>query len=142
MSFSVGDFVWLTTANLSMIRGMTRKFAPRWIGPFEVVGVVSVVSYRLSLPPRFSALHPVFHVSQLKPHHGPVRPAPEAVFTDAEGQEHFEVEAIITHRGNGRRRRFLVKWVGYESHDNTWEPESNLAGAADLLDAYRREHGL
>ncbi len=121
---------------------MSRKLAPRWIGPFEVVGVVSCVSYRLALPPRFSALHDVFHVSQLKPHHGPVRPEPEAVFTDAEGTEHFEVEAIVAHRGNGRRRRFLVKWAGYPAHDNTWEPESNLEGASELLAEYRRTHGL
>ncbi len=84
---------------------------------------MSPVSYRLELPTRFSALHNVFHVSQLKIHRGLVRPSPEAVFVDAQGDEHFEVEAIVDHRGNGARRRFLVKWMGYEAHDNSWEPE-------------------
>lgn len=31
---------------------------------------------------------------------------------------------------------YWVKWKGYPTKDNTWEPKSNLAHAADLLREY------
>ena len=36
--------------------------------PFPILGKVSKVSYRVELPPRLK-IHPVFHVSYLKPYH-------------------------------------------------------------------------
>jgi len=38
---------------------------PRFVGPFEIVEKVGVIAYRIALPPSFSILHDVFHVSQL-----------------------------------------------------------------------------
>lgn len=31
---------------------------------------------------------------------------------------------------------YLVKWKGYPSSQNTWEPKKNLSHAADLLKAF------
>jgi hypothetical protein len=42
------------------------KLAPRYIGPYEVIEVCGQVAYRIQLPERFSAVHNVFHVTQLK----------------------------------------------------------------------------
>ena len=36
--------------------------------PFPILGKVSKVSYRVELPPRLK-IHPVFHVSYLKPYY-------------------------------------------------------------------------
>lgn len=38
------------------------------------------------------------------------------------------VERVIGERINETtgRRHFLLKWQGYSSEDDTWEPESNL----------------
>jgi hypothetical protein len=41
--------------------GVKGKLAPCYIGPYEVIEV-----YRIQLPERFSAVHNVFHVTQLK----------------------------------------------------------------------------
>ena len=50
-----------------MIRfGKRGKLSPRYIGPFEVVERVGIVSYRLALPPSSSNVHDVFHVSMLR----------------------------------------------------------------------------
>ena len=39
--------------------------APRYIGPFKIIGKVGNVAYRLELPSQLANVHPVFHVSML-----------------------------------------------------------------------------
>jgi hypothetical protein len=46
--------------------GVKGKLAPRYIGPYEVTEVCGPVAYRIQLPEQFSAVHNVFHVTQLK----------------------------------------------------------------------------
>jgi hypothetical protein len=41
----------------------------------------------------------------------------------------FEVEKILQQKG----QQFLVKWKGYPSSDNTWEPLKNLTNCRLLL---------
>ena len=45
---------------------MKGKLAPRYIGPFMVLGRCGEVPYQLELPESLSGVHDVFHVSQLK----------------------------------------------------------------------------
>ena len=50
-----------------MIRfGKQGKLSPRYIGPFGVLEMVSIVAYRLALPPSLSSVHNIFHVSMLQ----------------------------------------------------------------------------
>ena len=46
--------------------GVKRKLAPRYVGPFEIIGQSGKVAYKIQLPPEMSAIFNVFHVSQLK----------------------------------------------------------------------------
>ncbi|GJP52310.1 hypothetical protein CLOM_g11436 [Closterium sp. NIES-68] len=56
--FNEGDQVLLSTANLPLLQeGLTRKLAPRFIGPFTIT---QVLSPRLKLPSHIN-IHPVFH---------------------------------------------------------------------------------
>jgi hypothetical protein len=68
LSFEVGDYVYL---KVSPIRGIKRfrvkgKLAPRYIGLNQIQARRGEVAYQLSLPESLSAMHDVFHVSQLK----------------------------------------------------------------------------
>ena len=46
--------------------GKRGKLSPRYIGPLEVLKRVGAVAYQLALPPSFSSVHEVFHVSMLR----------------------------------------------------------------------------
>jgi hypothetical protein len=72
--------------------------------------------------------------------HGPnfLKPPPDLI----QGEEEWEVEAIIKHKRTRWGIRYRVKWKGYPSSENSWEPESNLEHAADILAAYKKAHGL
>jgi hypothetical protein len=52
------------------MRGVRRfqvkgKLAPRFVGPYPIIGRVGPAAYRLELPESMSDIHNVFHVSQL-----------------------------------------------------------------------------
>ena len=138
-----GDKVWLEAKNLNT--GLPyRKLKPKREGPFKVEKVLSPWTYRLELPFQWR-VHPVFHASLLTPYqenetHGPnhLKPPPDLIA----GENEFEVEAILAHRGRGRRRRYLVKWKDYPSADNTWEPEEALEHAQETLTAYKKRRTL
>jgi hypothetical protein len=46
--------------------GIKGKLAPRYIGPYEILESCGPMAYKLKLPPKMSAIHNAFHVSQLK----------------------------------------------------------------------------
>ena len=140
-TFRVGMEVVLNTRNLQQLdKHLPLKLRKRWVGPFKVEKVVSPVAYRLSLPPGWK-IWPVFHVSNLKR----FRRSNEFVREDqplppilVDGEEEYEVEGILRHKGDGARRRYLVLWKGYPLTEATWEPESHLEHAPQILEDYLR----
>jgi len=68
LKFAVGDRVFLRVSPMKGVMrfGRRGKLSPRYIGPFEILRTVGEVAYELALPPAFSAIHPVFHVSMLR----------------------------------------------------------------------------
>ena len=68
VQFAVGDHVFLKVSPMKGVMrfGKKGKLSPRYVGSFEILNRVGSVSYRLALPPSFSHVHPVFHISMLR----------------------------------------------------------------------------
>ena len=96
LHLSVGDQVLLSTKNIKVKTAGTHKLLPKWLGPFKIIKSVNEVAYKLDLPASLK-IHPVFHVSLMKPYKpgGRVQtpPVPELI----EGEMEYEVEAILAH---------------------------------------------
>lgn len=74
--------------------------------------------------------------------HGPnyIEPPPDLI----DGEEEFEIEAILKHRTRGRKKKlfYLVTWKGYPESENTWLTESDFANASNILLEYKEHHSL
>jgi hypothetical protein len=68
-SFQVGEQVLLKLqpyAQISVVNRPFSKLAYKYFSPFEIIEKIGSCAYKLLLP-MHSKVHPVFHVSQLKP---------------------------------------------------------------------------
>ena len=68
LEFEVGDHVFLKVMpKRGVVRfGKRGKLSPRFIGPFEILGRIGTVAYRLALPLSMSGVYEVFHISMLR----------------------------------------------------------------------------
>ena len=68
VSFQIDYFVYLRVSPMKGTKrfGIKGKLAPRYVGPFKIVGKRCDLAYQLELPSNFSNVHDVFHVSQLQ----------------------------------------------------------------------------
>lgn len=138
--FKIGDEVWLSATNLKL-SCPSRKLGPRFIGPFKIKRVVNPVAFELSLPSSYR-IHPVFHTSLLKPVTPSSFPGREKLPPppiNIEGEDEFEVEAIMDCRRRGGHIQYLVKWKGYPPEDNSWEPSSNIH-APRLIQTFHKKY--
>ncbi|XP_059310691.1 uncharacterized protein LOC132062058 [Lycium ferocissimum] len=126
-SFAKGDWVYLKLQPYKQVSVVTRPFnklAAKYFRPYVVLAKVGAVAYKLLLPADV-LIHPTFHVSQLKRclevpsvisyppvlHlSSPYCPLPEAV-----------LERRMVKRGNRVVCQILVKWLGIDAGQSTWE---------------------
>ena len=128
-----GDLVLLNVKNFRLQTGLCRKLAPRYIGPFRVLQAVgkAKLAYRLELPTELK-IHPVFHVSALKPYkHFPGNYRPPPLPSMIDGHVEYEVDCISDTRGEGKKREYRVHWLGYD--EATWENVRNLTNCPEKL---------
>ena len=115
-----GTLVWLEGTHIRMTH-LKFKLAHKRYGPFKILVQVGSLAYKLKIPDHWW-IHPVFHASMMNEYmemeeHRPnfLKPPPE-VLND---KEHYEVEAILDSRKQGRGIKYLIKWEGYLEADNT-----------------------
>ena len=134
LEFKMGDHVFLKVMpKRGVIRFSKRgKLSPRYIGPFEVLKRVGAVAYRLALPPSFSSVHEVFHVSMLWKY----TPDPTHIVNwgelvvDAEGTFEEGLVRIMDSREQilrGKTVRLVkVLWQHQGVEEPTWEREDTV----------------
>jgi len=143
LEFQEGDMVMvkLLPQQFKTFRRVHKGLVRKYEGPFPVMSKVGKVSYRLELPSKLK-IHPVFHVSMLKPYHGdnddPTRGeshrAPTAVITSYDKEvEEVMAERTIRKRGVPNYRELLVRWKGQPDSEATWEKEDDLWQFRDVI---------
>jgi hypothetical protein len=117
-SFNVGDFVFLRLQpymQSSLAPRAHQKLSFKFFGPNKVIAKVGDVAYKLELPPGTS-VHPVFHVSLLKP--APSSP-PSTVPALPDVDNNLQIpERVLQRRLHPRRAgpvpQLLIKWSGLD----------------------------
>jgi hypothetical protein len=56
-------------------------------------------------------------------------------YEEEEDDVPYEVERVVSHRERGNTLQYLIKWKGFRSSSNTWEPQGNL-NCLELINAY------
>jgi hypothetical protein len=134
LSFEVGDFVCLKVLPIRGVRrfGVKGKLAPRYVGLYQILAKRGEVADQLSLPEGLSAVHDVFHVSQLKKC---LRVLEEQLSVEGlEVQEdltYIEKPMQILETADKVTRRktirmWKVRWSHHSEEEATWEREDDL----------------
>ena len=55
-----------------------------------------------------------------------------------DGEEEYELEAILRDKGKGARHLYLVMWKGYPIIEASWGPKLRLQNAPLILEDYLR----
>jgi hypothetical protein len=131
----VGYYVYLKVSPTKGVQrfGVKVKLAPRYIGPYEVIEVCGLVAYRIQLPERFSAVHNVFHETQLKkgmpvPENEDITEANAWIEPDFSLIEH-PLRVLDQKERKTRRqtiRMYKIQWSHHTKEEATWETEDYL----------------
>ena len=132
-----GDKVYLLRRNIKTKR-LTNKLDYKQLGPFTIKEKTGLVNYKLKLPQSIKKIHLVFHISLLEKALSNAEIATNVEIEDA-SEEEFEVEKILADRWHDNQQQLLVKWQGYPTSENTWEPIKNLRGCHQLVEQYYLE---
>ena len=138
--FQIGDKVYLSTRNLRIKKGLTKKLDQTRIGPFQIKDSKGRNAFELELPAD-ARIHPVFNVQLLEPAN-PDTPVQTTMQHESYEETEFEVERIVNHRKILGNTELLIKWKGYPESENTWEPEAHLDNCQRMLHDYKTKYGL
>jgi hypothetical protein len=121
------------------------KLSHQRLGPFVVEACVGHGAYRLKLPYHFRHLHPVFPVVKLSPAPpDPIlgqRPAPPQPTTLVDGEEEYEVEAILDSQMRYNCLGYLLKFKGYDESHNQWEVHTQVHAKPKIVQFHRKYPG-
>jgi hypothetical protein len=132
--FQVEDYVYLKVSPMKGVSrfGVKGKLAPLYIGPFPILEQCGPVAYRLQKPKTLSAVHNVFHVSQLKKclqvPDRTIEVTDVALEPDLTYSEH--PIRVLDQKDRITRRRTLkfykIQWNQHTEDEATWETQDFL----------------
>ena len=139
--FAVNSYVLVNYPHNGITGGPPSKLLTHKKGPFRVVNKVgstytveNLVNNKLE----------DYHITSLTKFEYDVDEVDPRLIANRDSQM-WDVEAVLSHRGDPRGSKkqlfFLIKWVGFDASQNTWEPWENVRDTA-ALQAYLMDKRL
>jgi hypothetical protein len=133
--FEVGNYVYLKVSPTKGVQrfGVKGKLALHYIRPYEIIEVCEPVAYCVQLSERFSTVHNVFHVTQLKkgvpmPETKVIMEANAWIEPDFSLIEH-PMRVLDKKERKTRRqtiRMYKIQWSHHTEEEATWVAEEYL----------------
>ncbi len=118
------------------MRKLYKKLTNRYIRFFKITKAVDLNIYQLKLPEQYERFYKTFHVSLFKLYRRRAgEESPGLVSLNKNNR--YQVENIRKERILKNKTQFLIKWIGYFKHQNTWEPPEYLKECDELLEKFR-----
>jgi len=137
--FKEGDFVYLSTKNITFAMGLARKLIPKYMGPYKITQDFKNQLFKIELPIHLKkrGVHDVFHSSLLRIHvPNDDRLFPGRMDTQIgdgpDTEDEWAIDLIQSHAESGEDSIFKIKW---KSGDVTWLPYYQIRHL-QALDAY------
>ena len=111
-----------------------KKLSDKYLWPYEILAKVGTHTYILWLPDTFRGVHPIYHVSMLKPEtlnkiSNRVQLPPQAP-VEVQGELEYEIAEIADSKIDHCRScklLYLVCWLGYKNTEEfSWLPTREL----------------
>jgi hypothetical protein len=123
--FAVGDFAFVKLRpyrQISVAGRRVHKLSKRYYGPYKLIKAIGEVAFQLELPPT-SKIHPVFHVSQLKPCLGDTAATLDLPPNAEENHPIIQPLSVLDWKYNTEANEWqvLIQWEGLFPEDSTWE---------------------
>jgi hypothetical protein len=127
-NFKQGDWAFVKLRphrQVSVAGHRVNKLAKRYYGPFKLLRAIGEVAFELELPAS-SRIHPIFHVSQLKPCVSEAISGADLPPNSVDNCPVIQPLAILQHDNEGDPDRVLVQWQGLMPEDATWESLADI----------------
>jgi hypothetical protein len=111
------DKIYLIQRNIQ-IKQLNTKLDHKKLGLFKIKRIIGLVNYELVLPKTMN-IHPVFHISLLKPVPLGVLLAPIIKIELVNPNAEYKIKEILDHKQVRNYIKYLVKWIDYLYSENT-----------------------
>lgn len=141
VTFSIGQWVYVKLRPFrqrTVAGSIHPKLTKRYFGPFQIIERVGQVSYKLKLPEE-ARIHPVFHCSLLREHHGSPPTPNDNLPLQFIAQKPVTrplciLDSKLDTSSSPPIRLVLVQWEGQPPEDTTWVQWSEVRDLYHLED--------
>lgn len=147
--YEVGDKVLINPHSLQLLKaekGRGKKLLMKYDGPFEIIGKISPVAYRLRMPASYG-VHPILNIAHLEKYvdsptelgDRPRRNLHRANFEDLPEEN---VDRIVSERKKPGRNgqlitKYLIRFEHYNADHDEWKTAVQLKNAPEILQSWR-----